>query len=246
LKISGSMSLLTCFRQRLDKMATFSESGRDSQLMKHAALGFRAHSGWTSLVGMSLEKDEPRVMVRQRPRLVDTFTYEFRQPYHSAQKMPLDRAREFLAGVESRAEQLAEGAIRAVKTELREQGYELTCFGLLLASTKPLPSLEKILLSHALIHAADGELFRRALIRASGRCRVTAFTVKEHELFGVACKTLSIEYDKLVGRLAALGKIIGSPWSQDEKLATIAAWLALFSQRTDASLASGRGAKVGD
>jgi hypothetical protein len=212
--------------------------------MKHAALGFRAHSGWTSLVVISLDKDEPRVIVRQRPKLVETFTYEFRQPYHSAEKMALDRAREFIAAVDSGAERLAEGAIRSVQTELRQQAYELTCFGLLLASTKPLPTLDKILSSHALIHAADGELFRQALIRASGRCSVAAFTIKERELFSVACKTLSIKNDKLLRRLTALGQLIGAPWSQDEKFATLAAWLALVSQRADANLASSQSLNV--
>ena len=54
--------------------------------MKHAALGFRAHSGWTSLVAISLEEGSPLVLLRERPHLVKTFTYEFRQPYHTAAK----------------------------------------------------------------------------------------------------------------------------------------------------------------
>jgi hypothetical protein len=202
--------------------------------MNHAALGFRAHSGWTSLVALSLEKDQPRILVRQRPKLVETFTYEFRQPYHTAEKMPLDRAREFVSRIESGAKRLAEGVIHPIQTDLRKQGYELTCFGLPLASAKPLPSLDKILRSHALIHSADGELFRRALIHASGRCNLAAFTIKERELFAVACKTLSIKNEDLIGRLTALGKLVGSPWAQDEKFATLAAWLALFSRNANA------------
>jgi len=198
--------------------------------MKHAALGFRTHSGWTALVAVSLEKDQPRVLVRQRPKLVQTFTYEFRQPYHTAAKMPLDKARDFVSRIEEGAKRMAEGVIRSIQTDLRKQGYELTCFGLPLASTKPLPNLDKILRSHALIHTADGELFRRTLIYASGRCNVAGFTIKERELVVEACKTLSIKNEDLMGRLTALGKPIGSPWSQDEKFAALAAWLALFAQ----------------
>jgi hypothetical protein len=198
--------------------------------MKHAALGFRAHSGWTALVAVSLEKDQPRVLVRQRPKLVEEFTYEFRQPYHTAEKMPLDKAREFVSCIEEGAKRLAEGVICPIQTDLRKQGYEVTCFGLLLASAKPPPSLDKILRSHALIHTADGELFRRALIHASGRSNLAAFTIKERDLAVEACKTLSIKNEDLMGRLTALGKLIGSPWSQDEKFAALAAWLALFAQ----------------
>jgi hypothetical protein len=202
--------------------------------MKHAALGFRAHSGWAVLVALALERDQPRVLVRQRPRLVETFTYEYRQPYHTAGKMPLDRASEFVSRIESGARRLAEGAIRPVQTDLQKQGYELMCFGLTVSSTKPLPSLDKILRSHALIHTADSELFRQALIHASERCNVAAFTIKERALFAVAGKTLSIKKEDLIGRLTALGKTIGSPWSQDEKFASLAAWVALFSHEARA------------
>jgi len=214
---------------------TIAVLGRKSWLMKHAALGFRAHSGWTALVAVSLEavsleKDQPRVLVRQRPQLVEEFTYRFRQPYHTAEKMPLDQAREFVSRIEEGAKRLAEAVICTIHTDLRKQGYELTCFGLLLASAKPLPSLDKILRSHALIHTADGELFRRALIHASGRSHLAAFTIKERDLVVDACKTLSLKNEDLLGRLTALGKLIGSPWSQDEKFAALAAWLALFAQ----------------
>jgi len=197
--------------------------------MKQAALGFRVHSGWTALVAVSVEHDEPQVLVRERPRLVETFTYEFRQPYHTAEKMPLNRAHEFISRIESGAKRLAEEAVRSVQSDIRKQGYELTCFGLPVTSTKPPPNLNKILESHALIHAADGELFRRALIHASERCHAVAFTIKERELLVTASKTLRIKSDGLRRRLTAIGKPIGSPWSQDEKFATLAAWLALFS-----------------
>ena len=195
--------------------------------MKRAALGFRAHSGWTAMVALSLDKDGPSVLLRERPRLVETFTYEFRQPYHTAENMPLDKAREFISRVASSAKHLAEEAIHSAHRTLREQGYQLTQFGLPLTSAKPLPSLEKILSSHALIHTADGELFRQALIHAGRRCNLVVFTCEERELFATACRSLGMKGDGLVRVLIAIGKPIGAPWSQDEKLAALSAWLAL-------------------
>jgi hypothetical protein len=199
--------------------------------MHPAALGFRAHSGWTALVAVSLEKDGPRILLRQRPHLVETFTYEFRQPYHTAESMPLEKAREFVSRMESEAKRLAEEEIRSVQADLRQQGYRLTRFGLLRASGKPLPSLDKILSSHALIHAADGELIREALVHGGRRCRLAAFTIRERELLAVASKTLRIREADLMARLTALGKPLGAPWSQDEKFAALAAWLALASSK---------------
>jgi hypothetical protein len=198
--------------------------------MKQAALGFRAHSGWSALVAVSVEKNGPRVLLRQRPHLVETYTYEFRQPYHTAESMPGEKAREFVSRVESEAKRLAEGAIRSVQADLRQQGYRITRFGLLRGSGKPLPSLGKILSSHALIHSADGELFREALIHGGRRCRLAAFTIAERELLAVASKVLNIREDDLMARLTALGKPLGAPWSQDEKFAALVAWMALVSR----------------
>ena len=64
--------------------------------MKVAAVGFRAHSGWTALVALTLTKGAPTIVSRQRVHLVETFTYEFRQPYHTGEKLPLDEARAFV------------------------------------------------------------------------------------------------------------------------------------------------------
>ncbi len=106
--------------------------------MKHAALGFRAHSGWTSLVAISLEEGSPLVLLRDRPHLVKTFTYEFRQPYHTAAKRPPAEAHGFISRLRVEARGLSYRVVHSVQMNLQKQGYELKCCGLLLArSTAP-------------------------------------------------------------------------------------------------------------
>src|SRR6266404_5268181 len=195
--------------------------------LKQAAIGFRVHSGWAAVVAVCVEKGAPIVLVKQRVHLVDTFTYEFRQPYHTAEKMLLGQAREFIARMQAEARRLAYRAIRELASRTQEQGVELTRCGLLLASGRPLPGLEKILASHALIHAADGELFREAILHASARCGLRDFTIKERELLEHAGKVLRFKPADLMRRVTELGRSLGSPWSQDEKFATLTAWLAL-------------------
>jgi hypothetical protein len=198
--------------------------------MKNAALGFRAHSGWTALVAVSAGKGAPTVLARQRVHLVETFTYEFRQPYHSAEKMLLKQARDFIERVRDEARRLAHRAIHGLQNDLQKQGIALKSCGLLLASGKPLPNLEKILSSHALIHTADGELFREALLHASARCGLPVLSVKERELLERARQALRLKPADLTRRVTALGRPLGAPWSQDEKFATLVGWLALAAR----------------
>jgi hypothetical protein len=198
--------------------------------MLSAALGFRAHCGWTALVALSVTQGVPAILARQQLHLVETFTYEFRQPYHTGEKMPLDEARAFISRVETKAKSLAYRAIRDLQKGLQAQGYRLTRCGLVLASGRPLPNLPRILASHALIHTADGELFREALLHASARCGLAGRTVKERELLNKASRVLRLTPSALTRRIADLGRPLGAPWSQDEKLALLVAWLALASR----------------
>jgi hypothetical protein len=173
-----------------------------------------------------LEKGAPVVLARQRIHLVETFTYEFRQPYHTAEKMLAGQAREFIARMQTEARRLAYRAIGELASRTQEQGVRLTRCGLLLASGRPLPPLEKILASHALIHTADGELFREALLHASASCGLQEFTMKEKELLDRAGQVLRVKPNELMRRVTELGRPFGAPWSQDEKFATLVAWLA--------------------
>jgi hypothetical protein len=195
--------------------------------MKQAALGFRVHSGWTALVAVSLQKNSPSVLARQRVHLVDTFTYEFRQPYHTAEKIPLDKGRDFVSRMQSEARRLAHRDILGMQSDLQKQGITLKSCGLILASGKALPNLENILASHALIHTADGELFREAIVHASVRSGLAMCTVKERELLDRAGQAFRMKSAALMRRVTELGRPLGSPWTQDEKFATLAAWLAL-------------------
>ena len=198
--------------------------------MKSAALGFRVHSGWTAVIALALTKGSPAVLARERVHLVDTFTYKFRQPYHTAAKMPLEEARIFVDRMRAEARRLASGAIRRLQAGVEARGFELIHSGLLLASGRPLPALPQILTVHSLIHSADGELFREALLHASARCGLDALTIKEKEVADEASRVLRLKPDDLTRRIAELGRPLGPPWSQDEKLASLVAWLALASK----------------
>jgi hypothetical protein len=214
--------LLRSFQKHLPGSECSSE-----RFVQNAAVGFRVHSGWTAAVTVCGPTDAPVVVDRRNIRLVKTYTYTFRQPYHTAAKMERPEAVKFIRSVQSDAKQLAVASLRSLQTDLAEGDFRLMSGTLLLASGRALPGLEQILLSHALIHTADGELFRDNLRAACGRCDLLIEGIKEKELFETASEVLSIQTDALKRRVTALGKALGPPWSADEKLAALAAWITL-------------------
>src|SRR5260370_7664138 len=113
--------------------------------------------------------------------------------------------------MQAKARRLACRAIRELASRTQEQEVRLTRCGLLLASGRPLPELEKILGSHALIHTADGELFRDALLHASARCGLRDFTIKEKELLDRAGDPLRSKPHVLIPTVTHLGPSLPPP-----------------------------------
>jgi hypothetical protein len=127
------------------------------------------------------------------------------------------------------ARRFGERDLRALAGDLLSLGYEVDCCAVLSGSGRTLPALESVLASHALIHAAEGEMFREALRHAAKRAGISVLEVKEKELSLRAIEVLGIPETKLVHRLGELGRAAGPPWAQDQKLAALAAWIALAS-----------------
>ena len=192
-----------------------------------AAVGLRAHSGWAALVAVAGTPRSIDVVARRRIEIADPAIPGSKQPYHEAERLPVDKAGELLDRCMRGAEWLARKAIGAVLDELAREGHESRACGLLLASGRPLPALEAILASHALIHTADGEHFRDALARASEHVRLTVIRVREKEVLERASAALGIPVPRLQAHVQELGRSLGPPWTQDQKLAALAAWLAL-------------------
>jgi hypothetical protein len=195
--------------------------------MKKVAVGFRVHSGWSAVVVVSLEKEAPVVLQRVRLQMVKTFSYAYRQPYHTAEKMELAEAGEFVDGVRAEAEELTCEALRDLKLQLKRLQWQLDRGCLLLASGRPLPEFAKVLASHALIHTADGELFRAAIRGACARCGVRVKTIRERELVQRCAEKLLLKPEVVLRRATELGREFGAPWTQDEKFATLGAWWTL-------------------
>ena len=181
-----------------------------------AALGFRAHSGWAALVAVAGTIETPRVLRRCRIVIADPTVEGSKQPYHAAAELPFPQAEALVRHAIESSRALAVEAISATLRELRSQGHEVAGCGVLLGSGKALPELKKILSAHSLIHTAEGVLFRDVLVWAANQCGLPVNGVPEKTLDASALRNID-----------SLGKLIGPPWTQDQKYAAVAAFQML-------------------
>src|ERR1041385_8999577 len=123
-------------------------------MMKPAALGFRAHSGWTAMVALGGTEAAPLVLLRRRIELCNRGVYREGQPYHAASedKMSLEDAARFLEEQAATAAGMARLGIEDTLADLNKRGYRANGVSVLTASGKPLPDLSRILAAHPLIH----------------------------------------------------------------------------------------------
>jgi len=191
------------------------------------ALGFRSHSGWAAVVAVSRSTNGIEVIDRRRIELADSSIRGSVQPYHTAEEMDLNPARAYITRCINSTRGLAYRALKQMIDEHRRNGRAIAGCGVLLASGKPLPGLASILASHALIHTAEGELYREAIIKTSNRLKIPVTTIKERELFDQGAAQLGISAGVLQQFINDLGRSIGPPWRQDDKYAAIVGWLAL-------------------
>jgi hypothetical protein len=191
------------------------------------AVGLRAHSGWAALVAVAGTPRSPEILLRRRVELADPRVPGSKQPYHAAEGEKLPKAKKIVSRCAGDARRLAGRAFDEVLAELKKSKHPVIACGLLLASGRPLPALEAILASHALIHTADGELFRDALAAAAQERGLPVTRVREKEISSIAAAGLRIPEEEIARCLKDAGRSIGPPWTQDQKLAVLAAWVAV-------------------
>lgn len=164
-----------------------------------AAIGFSVHTGWAAAVALGGPK--ATLLARRRVVLADDDLGRF--VYHAARETP-----EQAAAMVKRSRQVAE---RRGKAELRAIIDELGAHRVIAIVVPPakreLPPLEKILASHSLVHSAEGELFRAALVVAAEKAGVAVVELAPASLPALAVST--------------------PPWGKDQRIAAALAWAAL-------------------
>jgi hypothetical protein len=149
------------------------------------------------------------VLGRQRIELLDGCLP--RQPYHVAaeERLSLTAAAELISRVGERAASAAAATTAAAVAE-----FGVSAVGIVGGGRAIPDALEKILASHALLHAAEGDLFEQALVEGATRAALPVLLVQP--------KTIEI-----ASAIDDAGKSLGPPWQKDHKLAAAVALAAL-------------------
>ncbi|HEV7674564.1 MAG TPA: hypothetical protein VGQ12_08540 [Candidatus Angelobacter sp.] len=195
--------------------------------MKAAAIGVSVHSGWGVVVAMSGGQGLEEVLLRRRLVIIDSKLAGSAQPYHYVKEKEINTAERHLAQYATQSGRLAFEALISLAHELRERGFMLIAAAILLSSARPLPDLDEILGSHALIHTAEGEFFRQTFRSAFMQLKIPVTGIRARDLDACALKAFGKAASPVQKRIYAMGRSVGAPWTKDEKTAALAAAIVL-------------------
>jgi len=182
------------------------------------AFGFKAHSGWAMLVVLGKQGDQLSVVDRRRIELVEHAWA--RQPYHAAEGLEAQQARDLVQRGVDETHRVALSEMKAAVKRERDRKNEVTGCAVVAGAPMPDWNTDEILAVHFRMHKAEGVLFQNVLLRAAEQCRLKTLAVLDKDLMAQAEK------------IAGLGKSIGPPWGKDQKDAALVA-LMLLNQRSD-------------
>jgi hypothetical protein len=197
------------------------------------SLGLRAMRGGSVIVGVALDKGEPRIVLSS---FLATGTEDDRlslEPYHVAAEMcpggkVTARAKAAVAEGRKRQDKLATKNLKDILENLRAEKREPIAAALLMNRAGWVTDL----LSYSLAFAdhppvAEGLAVRDALRFASTQAGLAIAEVDEKSLHDLASEILRLSTAVIDARLKALGSAAGRPWRKEQKIACLAAWLTL-------------------
>jgi len=126
-------------------------------------IGVVTRTGSAVAVALSGSAAAPRFATRTEVALLPPGLTA--QPYHAAADMDPEAAASLIAGVERAAEKAATAGLRALADML--PGREVRGVAVVVKAVSVPDNLADILRSHAWMHAAEGELYRQAVLAAA-------------------------------------------------------------------------------
>lgn len=187
--------------------------------------GFAIHTGWAAAVLVSGDARHPVVVDRRRVTLCpDSLP---RQAYHAAQDLSPAKAALLVREVHEAVDRMTELVLDELAAVADPHG-PLVGVGVT-GFPREVPVLEKVLASHALLHLAEGELYRGAVCDAADARGCAVVPIDPKHGIAETAHALGAAPASFAQRLADLRAEIGAPWQADHRLATAAGLAALHA-----------------
>ena len=187
------------------------------------ALGFRVKSGWAAAVLLKGPRRSPQMCDVRQIDLADPRLPETRQPYHAAMgKLETDTRK-----INQRmhvVRRIAEKSIATLLASYRQNGYRIRRAALVVGSQIDPASIAN---PHIRAHAFEGQLFRSVLEESLQAHRIRTDILLERDAYAKAALELKQSNQNVRRVIQNLGRDAGAPWRAEQKLATVAAWVAL-------------------
>jgi hypothetical protein len=185
--------------------------------MSTIVIGVMARTGSAAVVALTGTAATPQFAGRREIELVPAGLGA--QPYHAAADMDLAAASALIAQVESAAEKAAAAGLLAMAGTSPLSPVRAVA---VVVKAVSLPAdLAGILRSHAWMHAAEGVLYREAVLAGAARCGWMAHAVEQSAL------------PTAEQAINALGQAAGRPWRRLEKDAARAALAVLATTASE-------------
>jgi hypothetical protein len=210
------------------------KAGRESAMMK-VGIGFRAGRGGSVVVGVAMDGREPQLVLSSFLATAAVGDRLSLEPYHVAAEMARGKngkvsAKAAAAVAEGRERQarMAAAGLDDIVRDLQDGRYDAVVAALLVNRAGWITDLlEYSLFAPEHPPVAEGLAVRDALRSAFGQSGVKALEMDEKSLQEVASEALHLSIAEIDLRLKRLGAAAGKPWRKEQKLACLAAWLAV-------------------
>jgi len=188
-----------------------------------AALGFRVKSGWAAAVLLEGSVRSPQLCDVQRIDLSDPQLPESRQPYHAAMgKLETDGKK-----INRRLDvvrRITGKSIAKLLASYRQQNFRIKRAALVVGSQIDPRSVAN---PHIRAHALEGQLFRSVLQESLQAHRIRTDILRERDAYCQAAVALKRSNENVRRVVQNFGRDTEAPWRAEQKLAAVAAWVAL-------------------
>ena len=169
----------------------------------------------------------PEVVFRGRAELGDPSGRIRRNVYQAARGLEPTEAAPLVEAAERIAAEQAAATLEQTVRAAADEGAVVRSCAVVVGTFPRGARLESILASHALAHAAEGRLYQGALLQGAESRGLDTIAVPKRSIWEEGESALGVARDELRQWIDQLRREVGPPWAQDQKLAALAAWIAL-------------------